>query len=112
MRKSESEAVRDHIEALQQQVIALRQSVEQARQESSQKITARVKQARESLNRQSGSDSDVSQSQNPWQAIKSQAAAKMRDLHDHIDRTKGEVRADIADDDASFAEAAAVDTLD
>jgi molybdenum cofactor biosynthesis enzyme len=41
--------------------------------------------------------------------MKADLAAKMRDLHDRIE---GEVSADIADDDATGAEDAAVDALD
>jgi hypothetical protein len=44
--------------------------------------------------------------------MKAQAAAKTRDLHDHLERKRGEVRADVADDDAISAEGAAVDALD
>ena len=73
----ESEAVRDHIDALQQAVNGLKESVEQASRETSQKITARVEQVNEALNRQSDSASDAGQaedhSQNQWQAMKAQA---------------------------------------
>ena len=90
--------------------------MEQASRETSQKITARVEQVNESLNRQSDSAIDAGQaedhSQNQWQAMKAQAAAKMRDLHDRAERKRGEIKADVADDDAKSAEGAAVDTLD
>ena len=33
-------------------------------------------------------------------------------LHDRIERKRGEVKADVADDDAMYAEGAAVDALD
>ena len=116
MSTRESEEVRDHIEALQRQVTELKESVEQARQESSEKITARVEQVKEALNRQSDSASNAGQAadQPPsqWQAMKAEAAAKTRDLHDHLERKRGEVRADVADDDAITAEGAAMDTLD
>ena len=36
----------------------------------------------------------------------------MRDLHDRAERKRGEIKADVADDDAKSAEGAAVDTLD
>jgi hypothetical protein len=112
----ESEAVRDHIDALQQAVNGLKESVEQASRETSQKITARVEQVNEPLNRQSDSAIDAGQaedhSQNQWQAMEAQAAAKMRDLHDRAERKRGEVKGDVADDDARSAEGAAVDTLD
>ena len=90
--------------------------MEQASRETSQKITARVEQVNQSLNRQSDSAIDAGQaedhSQNQWQAMKAQAAAKMRDLHDRAERKRGEIKADVADDDAKSAEGAAVDTLD
>jgi hypothetical protein len=44
--------------------------------------------------------------------MKAQAAAKIRDLHDRAERKRGEIKADVADDDAKSAEGAAVDTLD
>jgi chromosome segregation ATPase len=116
MSTHESQEVRDHIDALQRQVTELKQSVEQARQETSEKITARVEQVKESLNQQSDSASGSGQGdgrpQSQWQTMKAQAAAKTRDLHDHLERKRGEVRADVADDDAISAEGAAVDALD
>lgn len=116
MSTHESQEVRDHIDALQRQVTELKQSVEQTRQETSEKITARVEQVKESLNQQSDSASGSGQGdgrpQSQWQAMKAQAAAKTRDLHDHLERKRGEVRADVADDDAISAEGAAVDALD
>ncbi|MGN6680156.1 MAG: hypothetical protein ACTHKL_20535 [Streptosporangiaceae bacterium] len=57
---------------------------------------------------EAGSDDAVQaadQSQNPWQAMRADLAAKMRDLHDRIER-KQEAKADVADDDAIFAEEA------
>jgi hypothetical protein len=51
-------------------------------------------------------------SQNQWQAMKAQAAAKMRDLHERAERKRGEIKADVADYDAKSAEGAAVDTRD
>ena len=90
--------------------------MEQARRETSQKITARIEQVKQALTRHSDSASAagqaVGQSQKQWQAMKTQAAARMRDLHDRLERKRGEIRADVADDDASAAEAAAVDALD
>jgi chromosome segregation ATPase len=113
----ESEAVRQHIDSLQHQVNELKESVEQARRETSQQVTARVEQVKAALSRRAESASDdagqaVGQSQNQWQAMKADLAAKMRDLHDRIERKRGEVKADVADDDAMYAEGAAVDALD
>lgn len=101
---------------MQHQVKELRESAEQASRESSQQVTARAEQARAVLSRQtdpvSGAAQAADQSQNQWQGMKTDLAAKMRDLHDRIGRTKAEVSADIADDDAAEAEGAAVDALD
>jgi chromosome segregation ATPase len=112
----EPQAVRQHIDALQHQVNELKESAEQASQETSQQVTGRADQVRAALSRQTDPASDAGQaadqSQNQWQAVKSDLAAKMRDLHDRIDRTRGEIRADIADDDAGAAEDAAVYALD
>jgi hypothetical protein len=113
----EPEAVREHIDSLQHQVNELKESVEQARRETSQQVTARVEQVKAALSRQAEPASDdagqgAGQSQNQWQAMKADLAAKMRDLHDRIERKRGEVKADVADDDAMYAEGAAVDALD
>jgi chromosome segregation ATPase len=113
----EPEAVREHIDSLQHQVNELKESVEQARRETSQQVTARVEQVKAALSRQAESASDdtgqaAGQTQNQWQAMKADLAAKMRDLHDRIERKRGEVKADVADDDAMYAEGAAVDALD
>jgi hypothetical protein len=112
----EPQAVRQHIDALQHQVNELKESAEQASRETSQQVTARVEQVRAALSRQtdpvSGAGQAADQSQNQWQAMKADLAAKMRDLHDRIDRKRGEVSADIADDDATAAVDAAVDALD
>jgi hypothetical protein len=109
-------AVREHLDALQHQVTELKGSVEQARRETSQQVTAHGEQVKEALNRQSESASEAGQaadqSQNQWQAMKTQAAARMRDLHGRVERRRGEIRADIADDDANDAAASAVDALD
>ena len=43
----ESEAIREHTDALQQQVKELKESDEQSRRETSQKITARVQRVQE-----------------------------------------------------------------
>jgi hypothetical protein len=117
MSDREPKAVRQQIDALQHQVSELKESVRQASQETSQQVAARVEQVKASLSRQADSAGDgagqaVDQSQNQWQAMKAELAAKMRDLHDHIDRKQGEISADVADDDAMAAEDAAVDALD
>jgi hypothetical protein len=112
----EPQAVRQHIDALQHQVKELKESAEHASQESSQQVTARAEQVRVALSRQtdpaSGAAQAADQSQNQWQTMNADLAAKMRDLHDRIERKRGEVSADIADDDATDAEDAAVDALD
>lgn len=110
----EPQAVRQHIDALQRQVNELKESVEQASRETSQQITARVEQLRAAQTRQADPASDAGQAadQNQWQAMKADVAAKMRELHDRMERTKGEVSADIADGDAADAEDNAVDALD
>jgi hypothetical protein len=113
----ESEEVRDHIDALQHQVTELKVAVDQAGRESSQQVSARVEQVKADLSRQASSARNDSgqaadQSQSQWQAMKADVAAKMRDLHNRIERKRGEVSADAADDDAVFAEGAAVDALD
>ncbi len=113
----ESEAVREHIGTLQQQVDELNRSVEQASRETSQQVTARVANIRAALSRQTDAAGDAAgqaagQSQNQWQAMKADLAAKIRELHDRIEQKRHGIRADIADDDAMVAEDTAVDALD
>ena len=90
----EPQAVRQHIDALQRQVNELKESVEQASRETSQQITARVEQLRAAQSLQADPASDAGQaadqSRNQWQEMKADLAAKMGDLHDRIERTKGE----------------------
>jgi hypothetical protein len=86
-----------HIEALQHQVRELKASAEQARREASQQLTARVEQVQAALSCQTDSASDdagqaADQSQNQWQAMKADLAAKMRDLHDRIEPKEGEAK--------------------
>ena len=117
MSARESEAVREKIDSLQHQVIELKESAEHARRETSQQVTARIEQVKAALSRQTDSATDdagqtAHQSQNQWHAMKADVAAKMRDLHDRTERKRGEVKADIADDDATVAEGNAQDALD
>jgi hypothetical protein len=113
----ESEEVRDQIDALQQQVNELKTTVDQAYRETTQQVIARVEQVKADLSRQADSASNDAgkardQSQSQWKVMKADFTAKMRDLHNRIERKRGAVSADAADDDAIFAEGAAVDALD
>lgn len=110
----ESEAVREHIDALHQQVDELQRSVKQARREPSQQVAARVEQAEAAMSHQAGdrAPQPAGQSQSQWQAMKADMAAKVRDLHDRLEHKRGEINADVAADDALAAEDGAVDALD
>jgi len=84
MRVREPESVHEHIDALQQQVSELKKSVDQTRRETTQQLTARLEQVRALRSHIEAATDDAvqaaDQSQNPWQAMRADLAAKMRDL--------------------------------
>jgi chromosome segregation ATPase len=113
----ESGQLQEHLDALQKQVTHLKDSTDQAREESSAQVRARIEQAKadiaahqESAQETAGRAAERAQSQ--WQSMRADAAAKMRDLHDRIDRKRDELDVKAAVDDAEGAEEDAIDALD
>ena len=113
----ESGQLQEHLDGLQKQVTHLKNSADQARAESSAQVRARIEQAKvdiaahqESAQETTGRAAGRAQSQ--WQSMRTDAAAKMQNLRDRIDRKRDEADAKAAADDAEGAEEDAVDALD
>ena len=113
----ESGQLQEHLDALQKQVTHLRNSADQAREESSAQVRARVEQAKADIathqkSAQEATGRAAERAQSQWQSMRADAAAKMGNLHDRIDRKRDELDVKAAADDADGAEADAVDALD
>ena len=112
-----ADQLQEYVDALQKQVTHLKNAADQAREESSAQVRARIDQAKadaaahqEPAPEQAGQAAGRAQSQ--WQSVKANAAAKMQDLQDRIDRRRDQLDVKLADDDAEAAEEEALDTLD
>jgi DNA repair exonuclease SbcCD ATPase subunit len=113
----ESDALREHVDTLQKQVTHLKEAAEQARQENSEQVKARIQRAKtdmaahhESAGEKAGQAAEGAQSQ--WQSMRADAQAKMRGLQDRVGRKRDELDAKTAEHDAEDAEGNAVDALD
>ena len=112
-----ADQLQEYVDALQKQVAHLKNAADQAREESSAQVRARIDQAKadaaahqEPAPGQAGQAAGRAQSQ--WQSVKANAAAKMQDLQDRIDRRRDQLDVKLADGDAEAAEEEALDTLD
>ena len=112
-----TDQLREYVDALQKQVTHLKDAADQAREETSAQVRARIEQAKadvaayqESARDKTGQAAGRAQSQR--QSMKVDAAAKMRDLHGRIGRKRDELDVKMAEDDAEAAEGDAVDALD
>ena len=112
-----ADQLQEYVDALQKQVAHLKNAADQAREESSAQVRERIDQAKadaaahqEPAPEQAGQAAGRAQSQ--WQSVKANAAAKMQDLQDRIDRRRDQLDVKLADDDAEAAEEEALDTLD
>ena len=117
MSVGESDQLREYVDALQEQVTHLKIAADQAREETSAQLRARIEQAKadaaahqEPAGERAGQGAGGGQSQ--WRSMKADAAAKMRDMHDRIGRTRDQLDVKMAEDDAGAAEDDAVDALD
>jgi hypothetical protein len=117
MSGNESDQLREYVDALQKQVTHLEDAADQAREETSAQVRARIEQAKadvaahqEPARDKSGPGAGRTQSQ--WQSMRADAAARMRDLHGRIGRKRDELDVKMAEDDADAAEEDAVDALD
>jgi len=112
-----ADQLREYLDALQKQVTHLKDAADQAREETSAQVRARIEQAKADV----AADQEpargkagqaVGRGQSQWQSMKADAAARMRDLHGRIGRKRDELDAKVAEDDAGAAEEEAVDALD
>lgn len=109
--------ISDQVDALQKRAADLKSSFDQARQETSEQVKARIGHARadvaarqDAVKEKAGQAAGRTQSQ--WQALKADTAAKMRAAQDRIDRQRDEHDVKMAEKDAEAAEADAADALD
>lgn len=112
-----ADQLQEYVDALQKQVTHLKNAADQAGEESSAQVRERIDQAKadaaahqEPAPEQAGQAAGRAQSQ--WQSVKANAAAKIQDLQDRIDRRRDQLDVKLADDDAEAAEEEALDTLD
>lgn len=117
MNASQSDDLREHIDAIQRQVTELKNVAQQARGETSAQVRARMQQAKADMAAHQESARDkaaqaAGRTQSQWQAMKADAAAKVQDLHDRMDRKRDQVDAKVAQLDAEHAETSAVDAVD
>jgi len=112
-----ADQLQEYVDALQKQVTHLKNAADQAREETSAQVRARIDRAeadvaahQEPAREQAGQAAGRAQSQ--WQSVKANAAAKMQDLQDRIGRRRDQADVRLADDEAEAAEQEALDTLD
>ena len=112
----EIDHLRKHVDALQAQVTELKISLAQARRESREQVRARIRQVKADIDahqepaREKAAQT-AGRAQSQWQMMRADAAAKMRDLHDRIERKRDELDVKMAEDDAMGAEESAIDAL-
>ena len=109
--------ISDQIDALQKRAADLKSSFDQTRQETNEQVKTRLSQARTDIAaRQEAvtdkADQAAGQARSQWQAMKADAAAKMRAVQDRIDRQRDEHDVKVAEQDAQAAEEDAADALD
>lgn len=93
-----ADQLREYFDALQNQVTHLKDVADQAREETSAQVRARIEQAKtdvaadqEPAREKAGQA--VGRGQSQWQSMKADAAARMRDLHGRIGRKRDELDA-------------------
>jgi hypothetical protein len=104
------------VDALQEQVTQLKNSADQAREETSAQVRARIEQVKadaaadqEPAREKAGQAAGRAHGQ--WRSMKADAAAKMRGLQGRMDRQRDELDVNMAEDDAEGAEEDALDAL-
>jgi len=113
----DSQALQEWIDAVQEQATELRATLDQARGETSEQVRARIEQFRDDIAAQRSAARDearqaIGQAQGQWQSMRADAAARMQDMHDRIDRKRDEMDVKKAERHAEHAETDAEETLD
>jgi hypothetical protein len=110
-------SVSDQVDTLQKRAADLKSSFDQARQETSDQVKARIDQTKRDIaaaegaaKQKAGQAADRTQTQ--WKSMQAEAAAKMHDLQDRIARKRDEHDVKVAEEDAEAAEEDAADALD
>jgi hypothetical protein len=117
MSVAESDRLREYVDALQEQVTHLKDVADQAREEISAQVRARIEQAKadaaaDQERAREGAGQGAGRGQSQWQSVKADAAAKMRGLHGRMGRKRDELDAKVAEDDAEGTGEDALDALD
>jgi hypothetical protein len=117
MSVGESGRLREYFDALQKQVTHLKDAADQAREETSAQVRARIEQAKADVAAdqepaREGAGQAADRGHGQWESMKADAAAKMQGLHGRMGRKRDELDAKMAEDDAEGVEADAVDALD
>jgi hypothetical protein len=109
--------VSDQVDALQKRAADLKNSFDAARHETNEQVKARIGQAKEDIaarerdvKEKAGQTADRTQSE--WKSLKADAASKMQNLHDRIDRKRDQHDVKMAEGEAEAAEDDAADALD
>jgi hypothetical protein len=107
----------DQVDAVQKRATDLKNSFDVARHETNEQVKARIGraksdiEARESdVKEKTGQAADHAQSQ--WKSLKDDAASKVQNFRDRIDRRRDEHDVKMAEKDAEAAEEDAADALD
>ena len=109
--------VSGQIEAVQKRATDLKKSFEEARHETGEQVKARIGQAKADIDARESDAKEkagqaADQAQGQWKSLKADAAAKMQNLRDRIDRKRDEHDVKMAEEDAEAAEEDAADALD
>src|SRR5512132_3109774 len=105
------------VDELQQRVAGTKEAVQAAATESREQLRQRIGQAQQDAKdaqqrAQQRADQTADRARGKWAQMRADAAAKMDDVQAKIDKRTREVDADMAADDAAWAEANAADALD
>ena len=109
--------ISDQIDALQKKVAELKSSFDQSRHETSEQVKARLSHAKTAIAARQTAGKDKAEkaadhAQSQWKSLKADAAAKIQDMHDRVDRKRDEHDVKKAERDAQDAEEDAADALD
>lgn len=112
-----TDATREKIDALQERVADLKSSADQARKETSERVRARIDQAqaditaRQQAMREKAGQA-AGQAQGQWQAMQADAAAKVQEWQDRINRKRDEADVKRTEKHAEIAAEDAADAVD
>jgi hypothetical protein len=108
--------VSGQVDTLQKRAADLKSSFDQARQETSEQVKARIEQTKTDIAAHENAAKDQAEqaagrAQSQWKSMQADAAAKMQDLQDRIARKRDQHDVKVAEEDAEAAEEDAADAL-